>query len=100
MAAEKTYFPMDVRVKTCASSEGITGKTGARYKLSVQAPPEKGKANKRLQKVLSAIFNVPASNIEIVSGHTHRDKHVVIAGVSRDAGEHRLSEILSPGIKG
>ena len=95
MAAKKTFFLMDVRVKAGASAEGITGKIGSRYKISVQAPPEKGKANKRLQKLLGNLFKVPAGNIEIISGHTNRDKHIVIGGVSPAAGENCLSAILS-----
>ena len=95
MEAEKTHFPMNVRVKTGASIEGITGKVGSRYKLSVQAAPEKGKANKRLRKVLGNLFNVPAGNVEIVLGHTSRDKKVVIGGASPKTGEDRLSVLLS-----
>jgi uncharacterized protein (TIGR00251 family) len=91
---------MDVRVKTGASSEGIIGKTGNRYKISVHASPEKGKANKRLRTVLGTVFDVPASSVSIISGRTNRDKRVGIAGVSTEACERRLSSILSSVLKG
>ncbi|MEK7672490.1 MAG: DUF167 domain-containing protein [Patescibacteria group bacterium] len=37
-------------------------------KIRIQAPPEKGKANKELIKYLSQEFKVPTANITILSG--------------------------------
>lgn len=90
-----TGFIMDVRIKTRASPEGLTGRTGSRYKISVQAPPEKGKANKRLRKVLGSFFGVPASRVKIIRGHTCRDKKVVITGAAPEVCERRLYEFIS-----
>jgi hypothetical protein len=95
MTAGGSGFIMDVRIKTKASPEGLTGRTGSRYKISVQAPPENGKANKRLRKVLGSFFGVPASSIDIIRGHTSRDKKVLIGGAAPEACERRLYEFIS-----
>lgn len=45
-------------------------------KVSVTAPPDKGKANKALIELLAAHYKVPKSTIEIVRGETDRIKTV------------------------
>jgi len=39
-------------------------------KARIAAPPEKGKANAELVRLLAAHFNVAPSDIEIVAGHS------------------------------
>lgn len=47
-------------------------------KVSVTAPPQKGKANKAVIKLLADELNLAKSDIEIVRGHTTRMKHISI----------------------
>jgi len=47
-------------------------------KASVTAPPEKGKANEALLKLLARELNVPKSVLSIVRGHATRIKHVAV----------------------
>lgn len=47
-------------------------------KVRVTAPPEDGKANKALIKLLSDHFNLPKSCIRLVSGDTSRKKMIEI----------------------
>jgi uncharacterized protein len=49
-------------------------------KASVSAPPEDGKANAALLKLLAKACGVPRSALSLVSGQTHRTKLVAIAG--------------------
>ena len=42
--------------------------------MQVSAPPEKGKANDRLRKVLAKALGVRASQVEVVQGKTSRRK--------------------------
>lgn len=44
------------------------------FKVKVDAPATKGKANKRLIEILSDYFHVPKSRISIVSGAGSRKK--------------------------
>jgi uncharacterized protein (TIGR00251 family) len=48
-------------------------------KIAIAAPPEGGKANAALIKFLAQEFEVPASNVQIVSGQTARMKLVQIS---------------------
>jgi len=47
-------------------------------KIKLCSIPERGKANEELIKFLSKYFKIPKSNIEIVKGHTSRNKIVEI----------------------
>lgn len=44
------------------------------YHVYVHAPPEKGRANKEIIKLLSDYFNVPKSAISLTTGEKSRDK--------------------------
>jgi len=49
-------------------------------KAKVRAVPEKGKANKALEKLLAKYFGVAKSSVEVVSGSTGRIKTVAVWG--------------------
>jgi len=48
------------------------------YKVKVDAPAAKNKANKRLIEILSEHFNVPKSSVNILKGFKNRNKIVDI----------------------
>jgi len=51
-------------------------------KIRLTAPPVDGAANEALVKFLSETLSISKSKVEIVSGHTGRQKIVRIGGVS------------------
>jgi uncharacterized protein (TIGR00251 family) len=53
---------------------------GPAVKIAVSAPPEDGKANAALCKLLAKFFRTAKSNVTVVSGATARTKQVEIAG--------------------
>jgi len=53
---------------------------GPAIKIAVSAPPEDGKANAAVCKLLAKFLRTAKSNIAIVSGVTARNKQVEIAG--------------------
>ena len=65
-----------------ASREGVAGMMGDAVKIALTAPPEKGKANKALERFLSREFGVSASSVAVVSGGSSKRKIVRLAGVS------------------
>ena len=74
-----------VRVTPRASRPGIAGvgvDTAGRtfLKVRVGAPPEGGKANAALTKLLAAAWDVPRSCVRVVSGAKDRRKTVHVAG--------------------
>ncbi|MFC2053108.1 DUF167 domain-containing protein [Chloroflexota bacterium] len=63
-------------------------------KVRLTAPPIEGKANKALIKYLSGIFEIPRSQIEILSGFKSRDKSVSIYGMDSVQIYDKLNELL------
>lgn len=51
------------------------------YKVYVTAPPEDGKANKKVIEVLSEYFKVAKSQVRIIKGEISRNKIVEIEGI-------------------
>lgn len=52
----------------------------AALKVAVTAPPEDGKANAALEKLLAKRLGLPRTTVSVVSGHTGRSKLVHLAG--------------------
>lgn len=65
-----------------------------RLRIRVAAPPDKGKANKAVVKLLADRLNVAPKDIEVVRGATSRAKTVQIAGTEADL-RHRLLQTLT-----
>jgi len=68
-----------LRVKPGARRNAIVGEHGGALKVSVNAPPDRGRANDAVIGLLAESLDVPASAIEIVAGATSQDKTVVVA---------------------
>ena len=65
-----------LRVSAGASHRRILGVHGGALKLSVKAPPEKGKANRDVRALVAETFGLAASDVDMVSGDTSPDKVV------------------------
>ncbi len=52
--------------------------------------PEDGKANAAVVRLLADTLALREKDVEIVSGHTSRDKTVALAGIGHDEIERRL----------
>lgn len=68
-----------VKVVPKASRTELAGaQADGAWKIRVQAPPEKGKANAELCRFLAGLFGVSVRQVEVVSGRTSALKHVRI----------------------
>jgi uncharacterized protein (TIGR00251 family) len=65
-----------LRVSAGASRRRILGVHGGALKLSVKAPPEKGRANRDVLALVAEAFGLAPSDVEFVSGETSPDKVV------------------------
>jgi uncharacterized protein len=81
---------LTLRVSPGARRAGVVGKQGAAWKVRVAAPPEGGRANDALVRLLAETLDVPRGHVEIVSGHGAREKIVALAGIDPDEIERRL----------
>ena len=75
-----------VRVKAVpgASRDGIAGVLGDRLKVRVSAPPEGGKANKAIARVLAKALGVRAADVTLESGASNAMKVFRVCGVAED----------------
>jgi uncharacterized protein len=82
---------LQLRVAPGASRPGIVGRHGTAWKVRVAAAPEAGKANDAVLRLLADTLALPLQDIQIVAGHSSRDKIVELAGIDR--GEFDIAEI-------
>ena len=81
-----------LRIQPRASKNEIVTREDGSIKVRLTAPPVDNAANEALVKFLSDTLSVAKSQIEILSGHTSRDKVVRVIGVS-DEDAMRLLNI-------
>ena len=59
-------------------------------RVKVSAPPIKGKANRELITFLSRLLGMSKGSVNIIKGHTTRNKVVAIDGLNREEVMKRL----------
>ncbi len=75
-----------VHVQPGASRNQVLGLHGDALKLKIKAPPVEGRANKACIEFLSEELGLPKSAIEILSGHSSRQKKIrITCSASRSA---------------
>jgi len=68
-----------VKVRPKAQKNEITGKLDdGTIKISVKAPPEKGKANQAVIEVIAKEYKVNEQSVRIIAGHTSQIKLIRI----------------------
>ena len=83
---------LSVRIQPRASRNGIILMEGGGLKIRLTAPPVDGAANDALVRFLADTFALPKSQVEIVTGHTSRDKIVRISGINLQEAERVLNK--------
>ncbi|MBT8486821.1 MAG: DUF167 domain-containing protein [Phycisphaerales bacterium] len=81
---------MWVKAVPGASREAVAGAVGARLKIRVQAPPEAGKANQAICRLLARTLGVKTHAVTVASGHTTTEKIVRIRDLTPSALRKRL----------
>lgn len=79
-----------LRISPGARRSGIVGRHGDTWKVRVSAPPEAGRANEALLRLLAETLEVPRRALTLVSGFGRRDKTVELAGIAPAQVERRL----------
>jgi uncharacterized protein (TIGR00251 family) len=80
-----------LRVAPGAARGEVVGRHGEAWKVRVAAPPDGGRANDAVVRLLAQTLSVPRHAVTLVSGHGARDKIVELAGLDSAQIEHRLS---------
>jgi len=71
-----------IKVHPRAKRDAITGEVGDALKLSITAPPIKGRANQACIEFLAKLLKVARSSVTIASGQNSRKKVILVAGIS------------------
>lgn len=82
---------LSIRIQPRASRNEFVALASGGLKIRLTAPPVDGAANEALVKFLAEILSIPKSHVEIVSGHTSREKIVRIHGISKADAERLLN---------
>lgn len=92
-AGEEVWISL--RVSAGAKNTGIKGMYGDKaIKLSVAAPPEKGRANAEVERFLAGALGLAVSQVEVVRGGSGRDKTVLARGASEKQASRALDGLL------
>jgi len=81
-----------LKVVPGAKRERIVGELGDALKVAVSKPPEAGAANRAVVDLLAAALGVPAGHVEIVRGHGHARKEVLVRRMTAKELLARLGE--------
>ena len=92
-----TSTRLQLRVSPGAGRSEVVGRHGGAWKVRVTAAPEAGKANDAVVRLMAATLGLPRRDVEIVSGHTARDKVVAVAGLEPNDIERRLAVAVESG---
>ena len=79
-----------VRATPRSGRDSIEAGTGGVFLVRVTAPPDEGRANAAVCKVLAEALGVPKSAVTVVRGHRTRVKTLEITGMTDDEAAQRL----------
>lgn len=77
-----------------ASRDQIVGLLGDALKIKTAAPPESGKANKAIIKLIAKTIGVATRNVEITQGQTQSNKTIRITDITVDQLHHVLTTYI------
>jgi len=82
---------ISVTVSPGAARSELVGRHGEGWKARVAAPPERGRANEELVRLLASTLDLPARRIRVVAGASAPRKIVEVEGIADAEIERRLT---------
>jgi uncharacterized protein (TIGR00251 family) len=83
-----------------AGRTAVVGRHGQALKVKVAVPPEQGKANEAVAKLLADSFGIKAAQVSLLSGEASRQKRFKLEGTGEEDDFRRLLEALVEGDEG
>ena len=87
----KSQTRISVKVLPGSARDEIVGLTNGVWRIKIAAPPEKGKANKKLIDFLSRVLERKKDQLEIVGGQASRRKIISVYGMTPEEVAGRLA---------
>ena len=81
---------LSVKVVPGASRDEIAGWLGDALKVRVSAPPEKGKANQAVERVIAKALGLSAKDVKVVVGQSNPRKTIEVKGINETELYQRL----------
>lgn len=97
LSATEAGVQFAVRAQPRASRDRIVGLHADALKVAVTAPPEAGRANQAVQRLLAEALGVRRSAVRIVAGRASREKLIAIDGLTAEQLEERITSIIGSG---
>jgi hypothetical protein len=94
--ANETQAKIAVQISPGASKNEINGMLNDVLRIKIAAPPEKGKANKELIDYLSHLLDIRKDRLDIVKGHTSKNKLISVDGLSKVSILEKLLSNTTP----
>jgi uncharacterized protein (TIGR00251 family) len=82
---------LSVKVVPGASRNEIAGWLGDALKVRVTAPPERGRANAAVEKLLAEALGLRCESVRVVAGHGSARKTIELSGLAPDEIRARLN---------
>ncbi|MFP4356383.1 MAG: DUF167 domain-containing protein [Phycisphaerae bacterium] len=89
---EGTILP--VKVVPNASRDRIVGVLGGALKVATSCPPEKGKANQAVARMLAEWLHLPTRQVQLVSAPSCPRKEFLIRSLQPEAVSEALAGLL------
>ncbi|MFO0981718.1 MAG: DUF167 family protein [Planctomycetota bacterium] len=86
---------MTVRAYPQGPRDGLKGEIAGELAVATTKPPERGKANEAILKILAQALDVKRASLSLLAGETARRKRVRIVGLSKGELEARLARALN-----
>ena len=83
-----------IRVQPRSSRNQVAGLYGDALKINLTAPPVDNAANKACSAFLAKLLSVPKSSVAIVSGHTGRNKTVMVRCPKPGGGRDSIKKTI------
>jgi uncharacterized protein (TIGR00251 family) len=90
MANSSPVVRLEVKALPNAPASGVAGWLGNALKVRIHAPPEHGKANAELCRLLSRLLGLPQRAVTLERGSSSRRKVVLIEGLEEEQLRLRL----------
>lgn len=91
--AEGCVLP--VRAQPGARKNAVTGEHAGALKVAVTTPAQDGRANQALADLLREALGLKRSQIELIGGHSSRDKRFLIRGIAQEDLAAKIGGLLS-----
>lgn len=79
-----------VKAVPASRKDQIVGRLGDRLKIKIAAPPEAGRANDALCRLLAQELGVKPASVQVIAGHSNPEKVVRVQGISKAQLEARF----------